>query len=462
MNDDFTTTPNYSLYKPVPNADYDLWGDHLNANADTLDALIRKLDARGSSGNLLLVTSFLPAGQPDGITDNAAGIQAAIDAAAGMTPDIDRAAAPGFARLLIQAASAPYIIGTGLLIPSNSHLVVEQGATLKIADAANCSMLLIVPGASNIAIDLYGALDGNASQQTFGSATVDLFDFERDGGGSASGGVCSLGRCSDIQVDGFRQGTITNFYHWGVNIVCATNAEVRDVSVSKCGASTEFAGLSTRVNITGGSYTTATGAMTITTGTPHGINVGDTFTYVAASGPAAQVQGEYVALTVADALTVTCQAAANLVGGNPALTDGRVGTCTKCYNAGFVGSSSIMSTTSACASTAVLLAATSEAARCATAFPQAHRSCLTRRSRVHAVTARYLAATATTTLAAALPLRPISSGSYRRTPRFSATPQAAICAAGSPLAHATASRFRITSFTTIGPSLRARRCSRAR
>jgi parallel beta-helix repeat protein len=96
-------------------------------------------------------------------------------------------------------------------------------------------------------------------------------------------------------------------------------------------------GITTRVNVVTGSYTTRTGAVTLNTGTnPHGIHPGDTFTYVAASGAAAQVQGEYVALTVPDAFTVTAQAAAGLVGGDPPLTTGRVGTCIKSCNSGFV------------------------------------------------------------------------------------------------------------------------------
>jgi len=37
---DYTTTPNLHLYKPNPGADVDTWGDHLNSNADTLDAAL--------------------------------------------------------------------------------------------------------------------------------------------------------------------------------------------------------------------------------------------------------------------------------------------------------------------------------------------------------------------------------------------------------------------------------------
>jgi len=34
---DYTQTPNLGLYKPVPGEDDDVWGTHLNLNADTLD-----------------------------------------------------------------------------------------------------------------------------------------------------------------------------------------------------------------------------------------------------------------------------------------------------------------------------------------------------------------------------------------------------------------------------------------
>jgi len=37
---DYTFTQHYSLYKPVPNADLDAWGDHINLNSDTIDGLL--------------------------------------------------------------------------------------------------------------------------------------------------------------------------------------------------------------------------------------------------------------------------------------------------------------------------------------------------------------------------------------------------------------------------------------
>ena len=41
-----TSTPNYGLLKPIPGADDDVWGTHLNQNADTLDSLIHSIDIR--------------------------------------------------------------------------------------------------------------------------------------------------------------------------------------------------------------------------------------------------------------------------------------------------------------------------------------------------------------------------------------------------------------------------------
>lgn len=42
---DWTLTANYGLYKPITDADLDMWGEHWNANADTLDNLIFSLNS---------------------------------------------------------------------------------------------------------------------------------------------------------------------------------------------------------------------------------------------------------------------------------------------------------------------------------------------------------------------------------------------------------------------------------
>lgn len=37
---DYNLTPNLGLYKPIYDHDVEMWGTHLNANADTLDSVI--------------------------------------------------------------------------------------------------------------------------------------------------------------------------------------------------------------------------------------------------------------------------------------------------------------------------------------------------------------------------------------------------------------------------------------
>ena len=90
------------------------------------------------------VIDYLPVGQPDGVTDNTAGLQAALDTAAGVVcsnpavgiTDADRANAPGLSPVIFPANASAYM-HSGLSVPSNSHVIVEAGATLKLM--AGCS-----------------------------------------------------------------------------------------------------------------------------------------------------------------------------------------------------------------------------------------------------------------------------------------------------------------------------------
>ena len=45
---DFDTTPNLHLLKPHYNGDLNAWGGHLNANADTLDAVVTAIRMSGT------------------------------------------------------------------------------------------------------------------------------------------------------------------------------------------------------------------------------------------------------------------------------------------------------------------------------------------------------------------------------------------------------------------------------
>ena len=83
---DYTVTPNYGLIKPVPNADNDVWGDHLNSNSDTLDGLLKTI--QNTSG----VTSFNT--RTGAVTLNTADVTTVLPPSAG-TPAMDGTPTPG-------------------------------------------------------------------------------------------------------------------------------------------------------------------------------------------------------------------------------------------------------------------------------------------------------------------------------------------------------------------------------
>jgi hypothetical protein len=160
------------------------------------------------------------------MANDAPEIQAAIDAAAGRGP-LRFPATPG----------AYYRISSQLVLRSNSHLIIEAGATIKLATNVNANMLAIPYNASepthNILIELYGTLDGNRDNNpTVGWGVVVL----------GSGIVGQTNTCRDIYVRGNRQGVIQNVRNGGINITCCTNGEVSGITVRDCGNSTGFGG----------------------------------------------------------------------------------------------------------------------------------------------------------------------------------------------------------------------------
>lgn len=64
---DYLQTPNLQLFKPIYDHDVEMWGTHLNANADTLDA------ALGPRGPLMVTatTGFVISGNGDPATRGA-------------------------------------------------------------------------------------------------------------------------------------------------------------------------------------------------------------------------------------------------------------------------------------------------------------------------------------------------------------------------------------------------------
>jgi hypothetical protein len=84
----YTQTPNYGLFKPVPNADNDVWGDHLNSNSDTLDSLIKTI--QNSAGVVTFNT------RNGAVTLTTADVTTVLPAS-GTAPVMDGTAAPGTA-----------------------------------------------------------------------------------------------------------------------------------------------------------------------------------------------------------------------------------------------------------------------------------------------------------------------------------------------------------------------------
>ena len=207
----------------------------------------------------------------DGTTDDATAIQNAINAAAGHGPLRFPAA---------QASGQPavYLIGSALLIPSNSHLIIEAGATIRLANGANCAMFTLINNATQVIIDLFGTLDGNRANQTSAPA------------GSGIGVQFPVGTrggvISHCAIRGGSTGLITNCFHSPLSLAGATDVQVSGLAMTNCahdGGSAGFNGFRNITNnvvpatIAGGAYVGSTGICTLTTTAAHGFVPGEEF-----------------------------------------------------------------------------------------------------------------------------------------------------------------------------------------
>jgi hypothetical protein len=275
-------------------------------NAGTLLTYARGDHVHPASGS----AAWVPAGQPDGTTDNTAALQAAITAAA------------GHGAITVPGAASNYIVGHVTLL-SNTHLIIETGATLFLKNNTNTDMFDIGANTNNLLIELYGTIDGNASGQT--------------GAGLGGGiGVTTNMPCSNIYIRGDDQGVITNCKNWPINIASCTNGEVSGLTMSNSGNSPGFAGISRNVATiaaSGSSYDTSTGIVVLMTTAAHGIAVGGEFyaANVTGTGSYINVGGTRFA-TAVTSTTLTFVIAAGLGAGT--ITGGTIKTCTKSYNVG--------------------------------------------------------------------------------------------------------------------------------
>lgn len=256
--------------------------------ADELNAAI----ANGGHG--MRVTDWLTGGQPDGESDNCAELQAALDAAAGVVcsnpsigiTDADRANALGLSPIMFTANDACYMIGSnnGLHIPSNTHIIIEVGATIQTMPGGQGGMGVVQNG-TNVLIELYGTIDGN----------------NRAGVPFPNGGIVTYGSgpASDIYVRGGGLGLIKDTNVFPCNFTQTVNSEIEGITVDGSGSSFGYAGNTKTIaaaTITGGSYDGTT--LTLTTAVPHNLVPGQWFQPMG-SGIPIVVFGQYAHYQVA-------------------------------------------------------------------------------------------------------------------------------------------------------------------
>ncbi len=143
----------------------------------------------------------------DGVTDDTAAIQAAINAGAGKA-------------LVYVPPGTNWCMVSGLSVPSNSHITID--GKIKLSNNANATVINIATFASYVTIDGTGIIDGNRANNT---------------GGGLSGGVASLAS-SYIYV---RNLTIQNTKNWPVNIVTTTHCSLDNLYLLNGHNSVEFA-----------------------------------------------------------------------------------------------------------------------------------------------------------------------------------------------------------------------------
>jgi hypothetical protein len=134
---------------------------------------------------------------------------------------------------LIPERGTPYVITSAINVPTNSYVILM--GTIQLGANANTLMLSL---GSRVTICGTGTIDGNRSNQhpTPSQGLAGIYAYN----------------VSNIYISGI---TVTNCYHWPVNIVGTSHATLENCSFGNSGNSTEFAGGSSQCWAVGCTFT---------------------------------------------------------------------------------------------------------------------------------------------------------------------------------------------------------------
>jgi polygalacturonase len=197
---DFTQTPILKLYKPNLLADSGQWGNHWNINADILDGAV------GQSSTASIVNVLALGATGDGVTDDTAAIQAALNTYAGK------------ATVFVPDTGHSYNAG-GLTLPAGTDLLIHG----KLLATAVGGTLINIANVSNITLRGHGTIDGNAAVM---------------GGQPGPVAAINVSQATNVSISGL---TVQNAHNWNLNITQSTHVRLYGLKLLNGDNANEFA-----------------------------------------------------------------------------------------------------------------------------------------------------------------------------------------------------------------------------